>query len=154
MFPILLIAHSITRWFVVTTLSIAIYRGIRGWRGAKEFTRRDDSLRHGTATFSHIQMMIGYLLYFNSPFISYFRSHFKEAIQHFDFVFFGILHITLMTIAVIIITIGSSAAKRQQTDLAKFRIMTICFIVAAIIIFIAIPWPFSPLATRPYLRIF
>ncbi|MCE6987614.1 hypothetical protein [Dyadobacter sp. CY323] len=152
MYPLLLFSHSIVRWFVVLTLFLAIYRGVRGWQGSKRFTQTDDSIRHITATFSHIQLTLGYLLYFNSPFIAYFRSHFKEAIGQFEFMFFGIIHIALMTIAVIILTIGSSTAKRQESDLAKFRTMTIFFIIAALIIFIAIPWPFSPLSARPYFR--
>jgi hypothetical protein len=60
----------------------------------------------------------------------------------------------LMTIAVIIITIGSSSAKRSVTNQGKFRIMTLLFALGLLIIFIAIPWPFSPLAQRPYLRTF
>ena len=96
--------------------------------------------------------MIGYVLYFNSPFISYFRTHFKEAIQQFDFVFFGMVHISLMTVAIIIVTISSSAAKRQQQDTAKFKTMTIFYTIAFIIILVAIPWPFSPLSARPYFR--
>ncbi|GAA4339005.1 hypothetical protein GCM10023149_49420 [Mucilaginibacter gynuensis] len=59
-----------------------------------------------------------------------------------------------MTVAIILITIGSSAAKRKTTDIAKFKTMTVFFLLALLIIFMAIPWPFSPLANRPYLRSF
>jgi len=59
-----------------------------------------------------------------------------------------------MTIAIVLLTIGSSVAKRQQTDRTKFRAMTIWFVLALLVIFAAIPWPFSPLANRPYFRLF
>lgn len=136
------------------SLLYSLFKGIRGWSGKLSFSKSDDRVRNVTATISHVQLTIGYLLYFNSPFIVYFRSHYHEAIKQFDFMFFGMIHITLMTVSIILITIGSSIAKRQETDEAKFRIMTIYFAIALLIILVAIPWPFSPLANRPYLRSF
>jgi hypothetical protein len=154
MYLALILLHSFVRWLVAGSLIYAVYRGARGWFTKVKFSKIDDSVRHITATFAHIQLMVGYVLYFNSPFISYFRSHFSEAIKQFEFVFFGVIHISLMTVAIIVITIGSSAAKRQVADFAKFKTMTIFYIIALLIILIAIPWPFSPLASRPYMRTF
>lgn len=154
MYVSLLFFHSIFRWLVLPGLLFGIVRGVRGWSGQQPFTRMDDMIRHVTATIAHIQLMIGYVLYFNSPLIQYFRSNFSEAIHQPDLLFFGLIHITLMTLAIVVITIGSAAAKRQETARGKFRTMAIWFTAALIIIFIAIPWPFSPLAHRPYLRLF
>jgi hypothetical protein len=154
MYFFLLFAHSLFRWAVVISLLYAVYRGIRGWNYKDIFTRWDDLVRHSTATIAHIQLAIGYILYFKSPVVAYFRSHLHEAGRQFDFLFFGLIHIVLMTIAIVFITIGSSVAKRQDTDTGKFRTMAIWFSLALIIIFIAIPWPFSPLANRPYIRSF
>lgn len=154
MYPYLLFFHSVVRWLVLGSLVYALLRGIKGWAGKTAFTAADNSIRHVTATVAHIQLAIGYVLYFNSPFIAYFRSHYHEAVQHFEFLFFGLIHIILMTLAVVCITIGSSVAKRKDTPAAKFQTMTLWFALALLIIFIAIPWPFSPLAQRPYLRTF
>lgn len=98
--------------------------------------------------------MIGYTLYFNSPVIQYFHDHTHEADLPAEFTFFGLIHILLMTIAVVLITIGSAMAKRQQMDRGKFKTMAIWFLFGLIIILIAVPWPFSPLANRPYFRHF
>jgi hypothetical protein len=57
-----------------------------------------------------------------------------------------------MIMAIIIITIGSALAKRKSSDKEKFKTMGLWFSIALIIIFIAIPWPFSPFANRPYFR--
>ncbi|MFC0181525.1 hypothetical protein SAMN04515674_104213 [Pseudarcicella hirudinis] len=154
MYVILLFFHSLVRWLVLASLVYSIYRGRRGWLGNRAFTKSDNAIRHWTATISHIQMTIGYLLYFQSPTVKYFTANTRQALQQIDFLFFGLIHIALMTISVILITIGSSLSKRQETDLEKYRTMTIWFAVALLIIFIAIPWPFSPLANRPYLRHF
>lgn len=116
------------------------------------FTKTDNAIRHVTATIAHVQLAIGYLVYFKSPLVSYFRSNYREAVQQFEFLFFGMIHITLMTLSIILITIGSSVAKRKVTDRDKFSTMTLWFVLALLIILVAIPWPFSPLANRPYLR--
>jgi hypothetical protein len=66
--------------------------------------------------------------------------------------FFGMEHITMMTIAVTIITIGASKAKRKSTDLDKFRTQAIWFTIGLLVILSSIPWAFSPLVHRPWLR--
>ncbi|GAB3754481.1 hypothetical protein [Spirosoma pomorum] len=153
MYPLLLVLHSYWRWVVLLSLLYAIYRGIRGLSSATPFTRTDNLIRHTTATIAHVQLILGYLLYFNSPMVSYFREHYAEASQNTTMQFFGLTHVLLMTIAIVLITIGSSVAKRQQTDQAKFKTMTIWFALALLVIFVSIPWPFSPLANRPYFRL-
>lgn len=154
MYSTLLVLHSYWRWVVLLSLVYAIYRGIRGFSGAVAFTKTDNLIRHNTATIAHVQLILGYLLYFNSQLVSYFRSHYAEASKNATMQFFGLTHVLLMTIAIVLVTIGSSAAKRQLTDQAKFKTMTIWFVLALLVIFVAIPWPFSPLANRPYFRLF
>jgi len=116
------------------------------------FSKTDDSVRHWTATIAHIQLVLGITLYSQSPIIKYFWKNFNEAKESFDLLFFGLIHIFLMLLSIVIITVGSAISKRKTTDKEKFRIMLIYFIIALFIIFIAIPWPFSPLANRPYFR--
>ncbi|CAG5003161.1 hypothetical protein DYBT9275_03078 [Dyadobacter sp. CECT 9275] len=154
MYIYLLFFHSLFRWLVLAGLVYAVYKGFKGWMQKGTFTKTDDTVRHVTATISHIQLTIGYVLYFNSPVIAYFRSDYSEASKHFEFMFFGMIHILLMTIAVFVISIGSSVTKRLATNEEKFRTMAIWYAVALLIIFCAIPWPFSPLANRPYIRPF
>lgn len=154
MYPLLLAAHSLCRWLVLLSLVYAIFRGIRGLVKRTAFSRSDNTIRHVTATIAHIQLTIGYILYFNSPVVSYVRAHFRNAIHEPELLFFGLIHVIAMTIAIILITIGSSLAKRKNTDVEKFTTMITWFILALIVIFISIPWPFSPLAGRPYLRHF
>jgi hypothetical protein len=59
-----------------------------------------------------------------------------------------------MLTSITLITIGSIKAKRKTTDSEKFKIMTIWFSLAFLIILLMIPWSFSPLANRPNFRTF
>ncbi|MGE6355726.1 hypothetical protein ACQKCJ_17795 [Flavobacterium sp. NPDC079362] len=152
MYQILLICHSFLRWFVLISLLYSIFRAYKGCFYQLSFTKTDNLVRHWTATIAHIQLIFGILMYVQSPIVKYFWANFSTAIQNMDSAFFGILHILLMLTAIVLITIGSALAKRKPTDRDKFKTMLIWFSIALFIIFIAIPWPFSPLASRPYLR--
>lgn len=154
MYSLLLIFHSYFRWFVLISLIYAIFRGFKGWLKNTPFEKKDNFLRHTTATFSHIQLTLGYLLYFHSPLIKAFRSYFSNGINNSELRFFGLIHPILMTVAIVFMTIGSALAKRKENDNDKFKTMTIYFLIALLIIFIAIPWSFSPFANRPYVRSF
>lgn len=152
MYQTLTFYHSIMRWLVLASLLYAIYRAYKGYTSNAQFSKTDNSIRHWTATISHIQLVIGITLYTQSPIIKYFWNNFNEAVHNLDTAFFGLLHIILMLTAIILITIGSALSKRKTTDKEKFKTMLVWFSVSLIIIFIAIPWPFSPLANRPYFR--
>ncbi|WP_265428369.1 hypothetical protein [Chryseobacterium sp. YIM B08800] len=152
MYQTLTFLHSIFRWLVLLSLVYSIFIAYKGYFSNKEFTKTDDFVRHSTATIAHIQLILGITLYSQSPIIKYFWNNFNEAKESFDLLFFGLIHIFLMLFSIVLITIGSSISKRKTTDKEKFKTMLIYFIIALVVIFIAIPWPFSPLANRPYFR--
>jgi heme A synthase len=152
MHEIILFLHSIFRWFVFLFLSYAIFQAYRGYRLKRNFSKWDNKIRHWTATTAHIQLILGILVYIKSPLIIYYFSNFKNLVNDWNFTFFGLFHIILMFFALVIITIGSAKTKRKKTDQEKYKTMFLWFLIAFIIIFIAIPWPFSPLANRPYFR--
>lgn len=152
MYQTLTFYHSIMRWLVLASLLYAIYRAYKGYKLNAQFSKADNAVRHWTATIAHIQLVIGITLYTQSPIIKYFWRNFNEAIHHLDITFFGLLHIILMLTAIILMTIGSALSKRKATDKEKFKTMLVWFSISLLIIFIAIPWPFSPLANRPYFR--
>lgn len=152
MYQILLFFHNLVRWLVLVSLLYALYRAYKGYASKAAFSATDNAVRHWTATIAHIQLLIGMVLYFRSPLIHYFRTNTKEAMRNPDLAFFGLVHSSLMLAAIVVITIGSARARRQPTDRLKFKTMMAWFSVALLIIFLAIPWPFSPFANRPYFR--
>jgi hypothetical protein len=154
MYPTLLIFHSLFRWLVLGTLATSIYRAYIGFSNNKTFSKVDNSLRHWTATTTHIQLIIGIILYTKSPLIKYFLGNFNATIHVWEVSFFGVVHSLLMITSIVLVTIGSALAKRKKTDREKYKTMLIWFSIALLIIFIAIPWSFSPLANRPYFRTF
>ncbi|WP_343667844.1 hypothetical protein [Chitinophaga sp.] len=150
----ILILHSINRYLVLISLVYSIVMAWNGLRKNKAFSASDNTFRHLTATIAHVQLMLGLYLYMISPIVRYnvFESSFNGIVS--EHIFFRYIHLLLMVTAIIIITIGSAKAKRMETDKLKFRTILLWFSLALLIILIAIPWPFSPLANRPYFRSF
>ena len=154
MYSYILALHSFTRWLVLISLLHAIYSSYKGWLGKKAYTKFDNSIRHWSATIAHVQLILGLWLYFLSPLIDYFLHHFREAIHEREIRFFGMEHSIMMILGIVIITISSMASKRQETDTGKFRTLAIGYTFALLIILSSIPWPFSPMVSRPYIRLF
>lgn len=152
MYTSLIIFHSLFRWLVLGSLLFAIYRAATGLRSDSSFSKTDNAVRHWTATIAHIQLAIGITLYIKSPVIQYFLKHFSAASKQVELLFFGIIHFLLMFVAVVVITIGSAMAKRKKLPREQYRTMLVWFTVGLVIILLAIPWPFSPLASRPLWR--
>ncbi len=150
---LLIVIHSVVRWLLLAGLLYAIFRAFRGYYYKRNFTSLDNSVRHWTATIAHTQLIVGILIYTKSSIVmSFYKGQAGSGIT--QPLFFGVIHIIVMLLSVTLITIGSITTKRKKTDAEKFKQMLLWFSIALGLIFIAIPWPFSPLAQRPLFRSF
>ncbi|MDO3626438.1 hypothetical protein [Mucilaginibacter sp. BT774] len=154
MYFFLLALHSLVRWLVLISLLYSIFIAYRGWLLKKPFTKADGIIRSVATTIAHTQLVIGVWLYCISPVVSYFLHNSSTAVRERQIRFFGMEHITMMVIAISVLTIGSAKAKRKTTDQQKFKTMAIWFTVALVIILSSVPWSFSPLTARPNFRPF
>ncbi|WP_046242566.1 hypothetical protein [Hymenobacter terrenus] len=150
MYLTLLTLHSLFRWVVLVGLLLGLSRAYRGWLGQQAFTPLDNTLRHTVATLAQVQLVLGYGLYVVSPLVRSF--HLRDAEHAPTTLFFALQHVAVMTAAIVVLTIGSALAKRRASSPEKFRTMATWFTVALLLILLAIPWPFSPFASRPLFR--
>lgn len=154
MYQTLIPFHSVIRWLLVAGIAYCLFKSIVGLVTKSPYNKLDKFVRSATSAISHIQLIIGFILYFKSPIVSYFRTKGSGSLRIDDFTFFGIYHIAFMILAILLITIGAAKAKRAVTDLDKHYHTLWWFGFAATLIFQAIPWPFSPFVSRPYLRFY
>ena len=152
MYFIFLVLHSLLRWLVLGSLLYAIYVSFRGVLKRQAFTAKANAIRHWTATIAHVQLLAGMTVYLQSPVV-------KATVAVVDplwreHTFFKYVHSSLMIFAIVLVTIGSAKAKRVPGDQQKYTTVLKWFIAALVLLLIAIPWPFSPLAQRPYFRSF
>src|SRR6266550_3972043 len=134
MYPHLLILHSLLRWLLVLML---VYMLVRAWLGYKRnysFTSVDNTLRHWTATVAHLQLTVGMVLYFKSPYVAYFWQNPRLEHLPLDYSFFSLIHISLMILAVAVLTVGSAMTKRKVSSQEKFKTIFSWFLVAFVIL--------------------
>lgn len=136
--------HSLLRWLVLISLVYAIVRAAKGYFSKGTYTASDDMIRRVTTGIAHVQLIVGMVFYYKSPLVSYFWVHRQM-------VFYGLVHPLLMIAAVVLMTVGAARVKRVE-DQKKFRTLLLFFSIALLLIFVAIPWPFSPFAKSPYFR--
>ena len=132
--------HSYWAYIVLLVLVIAVVNSLIKSFGSKEYTAKDFRISLFTLIVSHIQLLIGLVLYFTSP--NGFNN-IKEngmgglasaarllAVEH---PFVGIL-------AVVFITIGYSKHKKKLTSKPKLKTIAIFYTIALLLVLSRIPW--------------
>ena len=138
------------RWFILAALLWAIFKTFEGRLVRRPFRRSDRIVVSAASILSQIQLVLGFCLYLWSPVAQGFWA--DRSLRWNDSLFFALVHFGLMAISIVLITIGSALAHREKDDLVKFKIVFKYYCVALLIILVAIPWPFSSLAQRPFIR--
>ena len=86
----------------------------------------------------HLQLLIGLFQYFLSDKVQFIDGWMKNPLLRF----YGMEHLVGMLLAITLITIGYSKAKRRENYIDKFKAIRIFYTLGLIIILLFIPWPF------------
>ena len=147
MYNIFLVFHNILRWVVLIGGLLAVGRAIWGWQGKKEWTPLDSQFGLVFTIGMDVQLLLGLLLYFVlSPITTTAFSDFGAAMSDGNVRFFVVEHIFAMVLAVALVHIGRSRAKKAADALSKHKTAAIFFTIALLVILAAIPW------SRPLFR--
>lgn len=149
MYTGLLHLHSALRYVVLALLIITIAKAFIGWFGKKDYTTGDNKLSLFTFISAHTQLLIGLILFGISPVVKAGMADMATAMKDPIMRFWTVEHALSMVVAIAIITLGRIMSKKGTTDAAKHRRIAIYYLLALILIFSAIPWPFSAVA-RPW----
>ena len=152
MYQTLLIFHSYWRWLVLLSIIFSILKAIYGFRKRSEYSNFDGVIRKITISIIHIQLILGFIIYFISPFVSTFFSNVSDGLHLREVRFFAIEHSLMMFVSIVLITIGAVKVKRKSSSLLKNKATIVWFSIALLIILLNIPWEFSPLVNRPSFR--
>lgn len=133
----LVAAHSGLRWIVLLLLIVTAFKAIGGVMGKKTYLPLDKKLASFTVMFFHLQVVLGFILFFGKGWQHLIGEMKDPAIR-----FFTVEHNLGMLLAAVLLTIGSAKAKRASSDEKKFKTIAWMFTVALIIVLASIPWPF------------
>jgi len=126
--------HSGFRYVVFVLVLLAIIQSLLGWFGKKPYTEANRKINLFALISAHTQLLIGLVLYFLSPNVA-FNS---ETMKHATTRYFTVEHWVMMLIAIVLITIGHSKAKKKETSESKHKTVAIFYIIAFLVIIGAI----------------
>ena len=134
--------HSYWAYFVLFVVLIATINALAGLFTNKEYQPKDFRISLFALIVTHIQLLIGLILYFISPLglQSISNNGMAVVIKDATLRLYAVEHITVMLLAVIFITIGYSKHKKKLVSKPKFKILSIFYTLALILMLSRIPW--------------
>ncbi len=141
MYEVIQVVHSYLAYVVLALLFLAVSNAIMGWIGNKMFTMEKDlRLSLFTLILSHIQLLVGLILYFVSP-------SGLQAIQALGMGglnsasrLLAVEHPFINIIAIVLITVGWSRHKKFVEGDKKFKSIAIFYGLGLVLILSRIPW--------------
>lgn len=134
MYQGLLITHSYLRYAILILLVIVIVMAATGLARKSAFNKTDNRMSLFLFIFTHLQLLIGLILY-GVSYSGGFRVQFNsQTMKDPALRYFAVEHFIMMLIAIVLITIARTGAKKLASDQAKHKRMLILNSIALIII--------------------
>ena len=128
--------HSILAYAALGLLLLASINAIFGLTSKKLFTDKDLRLSLFTLIICHIQLLVGLILYFVSPLGLEQLGNMKDAAVRLT----SLEHPLINIIALVLITIGWSKHKKEESNNGKFKKIAIFYTIGLILLLAMIPW--------------
>ena len=128
--------HSILAYAALGLLLLASINAIFGLTSKKLFTDKDLRLSLFTLIICHIQLLVGLILYFVSPLGLEQLGNMKDAAMRLT----SLEHPLINIIALVLITIGLSKHKKEESNNGKFKKIAIFYTIGLILLLAMIPW--------------
>jgi hypothetical protein len=153
MYTALLDLHSILRWVLLVLAIVAIFKSYSGMTAGKVFSAGDRKVGLFLMIAAHTTLVVGFYLWLAGPYgLANIRNlGFGEVMRDRVYRFYAVEHLVGMLIAIVLITLGRGAAKKNISDRAKHKRTFWYILVALVIILATIPWPFREGIARPWL---
>ncbi|WP_026947448.1 hypothetical protein [Algoriphagus marincola] len=132
-------AHSGLAYLVLIALIVVIFLMLIGSLSGREFTEKDRKIALIAFILSHVQLLLGLILYFVSP-VGLSLLQGGGAMSDPAARLTALEHPLINIVAIVLITIGYSRAKKAQTSRAKFRSIYMLYAVGLVLILSRIPW--------------
>ncbi|MGG5507476.1 MULTISPECIES: hypothetical protein [unclassified Myroides] len=136
MYKMLQPAHSGVAYLALIFLVIVVINAFVGLSSKKEFTDKDYKLGLIGLIFSHIQLLLGLILYFVSPLVQNFGVAMKDSTLRL----YALEHPLINIIAIALITIGWSKHKKATESNKKFKMFAVFYTIGLVLILSRIPW--------------
>lgn len=133
----LLHSHNLLRWIVLIAAVVALIQIYRSWRGKGSWSQADTRTGLFFTISLHLQLLVGFLLFFISPLTTTALANFGAAMQNSVLRFFLVEHTVVMLLAVVLAQVGFSLGRRRGRPATA----AILYTIAILAMIVAIPWP-------------
>lgn len=141
MYESIKIVHSYWAYLVVLILVLASFNAIVKFASKKPYGAKDFRISLFTLIVSHIQLLIGIVLYFVSPYFDAFSENsMGEIMKNSTIRLYLIEHPITMIVSIILITAGYSKHKKKLSSAPKFKTLAIFYTIALLVLLSKIPW--------------
>ena len=122
--------HSVLRYVILILVLISIFQAFTA--GNKPYTAANKKINLFTLISAHIQLLVGLVLYFISPMVDF--SQMSNPINRY----WNVEHISMMILAIVLITVGYSKSKKAIDDKAKHKAIYVYYTIAVVVVLLAI----------------
>ncbi|KAA1243665.1 hypothetical protein [Aquimarina sp. RZ0] len=142
MYEAIKIVHSYWAYLVVLVVTLATINALIGFFGKKEYAPKDFRISLFGLIVTHLQLLIGIVIFFVSPTIMWFTDgvSVKEIMGDPLLRLYNLEHPLMMILMVVFITIGYSKHKKKLTSTPKFKMLAIFYTIAWLVMLSRIPW--------------
>ena len=128
--------HSGWAYLALLLLFVAVVNSLIGYLSKKEFMAKDKKIALYALIATHIQLVVGLILYFVSPLGKASFGNMKDAALRLT----SLEHPLINIIAIALITVGWSKHKKGQTSETKFKPLAFFYAIGLVLILARIPW--------------
>lgn len=128
--------HSTLAYAVLAVLVIVVINAFLGLSAKRNFTKNDRSLSLIGLILSHIQLVVGLILWATSPLGKDAMSQMSNSAMRLT----AVEHPLINIIAIALITIGWSKHKKEESSNGKFKKIGIFYALGLLLILSRIPW--------------
>ena len=132
------VLHQYWAYLVLLVLVLATFNAVIKSIGKKEYEPRDFRVSLFTLIVSHIQLLIGMVLWFSADYFS--ELSMGEIMKNSVLRSNVVEHPVAMILAVVCITIGYSKHKKQLSSAGKLKKIAIFYSTALLLVCAKIPW--------------
>ena len=134
--------HSYWGYLTLLIIILATINSFMGLSSRRGFGDKDSRISVFALIVTHIQVIIGIILYFVSPnaLKAIQTNGMGEVMKDSILRLFSVEHPMIMLLAVILITIGYTRHKKKQTSKTKFKTIAIFYTIGLILVLSRIPW--------------
>jgi hypothetical protein len=137
---ILIHTHSGLRWILLVLMVLSIVYAFRAKSQPHIPDKKKINIPLYTMILFTLQLVIGFILYFTSPKVSFESGIMGDSVLRF----FTVEHLLGMFIAWVLIHLGYLRSRKQEYA-RSYRTIFRYYLIALVIVLASIPWPFRNL---------